>query len=185
MDWAGESVAGFAVILTSSGIQTTSSLPKIAPIAGEDLSAGDIVRMGIPSLEAGLNNSYVPAAFTSFETLYTGKYGLQCFKALKADLKKVQLYLAKTAAPDTTTITVEIYATTTATVLGATRYIPTGSALATTTLSGFTSTAGWDVGTLSPALTLTPGTMYAMKIITSGSETVKIYYGDDSITPSV
>lgn len=185
VDWSGVSVSGFAVVLTSSGAQTTGSLPKVDLTAGEWLVAWDIVRMGIPSRDAGLNNSFIPPSFPTFETITSAKFGIQCFKALKADLVKIQLYLQKTAAPDSTTITVEIFATTTATVAGATRFIPTGAALATATSWAFTTTAGWTEFTLSPALTVTPWTHYAIKITATGAETVKIYYGDDTITGSV
>lgn len=70
--------------------------------------------MGISGREAGMNNSYAPVAPTTFDTVYTGKYLVQTFKALKTSLTKIQLFVAKTAAPDTTDVIVEIFATTTA-----------------------------------------------------------------------
>lgn len=99
--------------------------------------------MGISGREAGMNNSYAPVAPTTFDTVYTGKYLVQTFKALKTSLTKIQLFVQKAAAPDTTDVIVEIFATTTAVIDGHTYNIPTGSAIATGTLDAgdFTTTA--------------------------------------------
>ncbi len=125
--------------------------------------------MGISGREAGMNNSYAPVAPTTHETVYTGKYLVQTFKALKTALTKIQLFVAKTAAPDTTDVIVEIFATTTQVIDGHTYNVPTGSALATGTLDAgdFTTTAGYESITLTVPPTLTKEAYYAIKITTS------------------
>lgn len=124
-----------------------------------------------------MNNSFVPASISTYDTINSGKYLYQTFKALKEDLTKVQVYAKKQAAPDTTSIVIDIYATTTQVISGHTYNVPTGASLATATIAhGSLSTSpAYVSGTLGVALdTLTPGSYYAIKISASGAESVDI-----------
>lgn len=183
--WAGNNVQGKAVLGTPVGTASQSSAqPMIELIAWESMGKAKQTRMGISGREAGMNTAYIPDVISTFDTITSSKSIYQTMKILKTDLTKIQLYLKKDAAPDTTDVTIDIYACTTATIGGHVYNVPTGSSLATATIaSGSLSTVpAWVTGTLSVPLTsLTPGNFYALKAVGVGAQTVYIGYGNDSV----
>lgn len=169
LTFAGHTYAGTCVVGTPYGTATANNQPSIDFIAGEDIGTAKMVRMGITGRESGIQASYIPSPVTStFDTVSSTKTLYQTFKAQRATAIAVQLYAKKTAAPDTTSMTVEIYATTTQTISSQIYNVPTGSALGTSTIaSGSLSTAAaYVTATLTvPITTLTPGNYYAIKIV--------------------
>jgi len=186
LTFAGHSYAWSCVVMAPVGTASANSTPAIDLTAGEDLDQADMVRMGISGRESGINASYIPSPVTTtFDTVSSSKTLYQTFKAQRSGVTKVALYAKKTAAPDTTALTVEIYATTTSLISGNTYNVPTGPALGTATIAhgSLTTTAAWVTGTLSSAITtLTPDAYYAIKIVWVGAENVQIGQGADGVS---
>lgn len=100
------------------------------------MAIGEMVRMGISGRDSGINSSYIPSPVTTtFDTVTSSKALYQTFKAQRDTATKIQLYIKKSAAPDSTSLTVEIYATTTQVISSNTYNVPTGAALATGTIA--------------------------------------------------
>lgn len=181
LTFAGNSYAGSAIVGTPAWAAAAVGAPSVDFIAGEDMAIGEMVRMGISGRDSGINSSYIPSPVTTtFDTVTSSKALYQTFKAQRDTATKIQLYIKKSAAPDSTSLTVEIYATTTQVISSNTYNVPTGAALATGTIASwaFSTTAGYVTCTLSSPLTsMTPGSYYAIKITATGSESVLVGYG--------
>lgn len=183
--FAGHAYAGLAIIGTPSWAQAANTQPSIDFVAWENLLTGKMVRKGISGRDNGINASYIPSPdTTTFDTVSSSKTLYQTFKAQRDTATKVQLYIKKWAAPDTTSLTIELLATTPQTIEWEEYNVPTWAALATGTIASWdiSTTPGYEVCEFSVAYeSLVPGDFYALKITATGGESVYVWYGQDGL----